>query len=139
MFTYNSDGARRREPLRNPFSRVTHCFLILPLMLILALALTSLSYVAVTDSRVGDLHSRLPGDGKCVLYAKWVPDKTELHLSDGHACVFSIFGEAAVAVLAALLVLWMVIKAAAGFYAYVSPSPNPVLIPYYVVQLFPRG
>ena len=121
VFTYNSGGAGDREPLRNPVSRVTHCFFTLPLMLVLALALTSLSYVAVTDSRVEDLHSRLPGDGKCVLYGKWIHEKSELHLSDGHACVFSIFGEAAVAVLAALLVLWMVIKAAAGFYAYVSP------------------
>ena len=117
---FPSDGSERtnqRFPLRNPGSRVVHGCLIIPLLMIMALSLTSLSYFATTDSRIKDID--IPGSGDCVLYGEWKRMHSEMHLSSGHACVFSLFGEVAVAVLAALLILWMVVKAAAGFYVYV--------------------
>jgi hypothetical protein len=102
----------RRWTIRNPGSRVFHCCLILPLLLVLALAITSLSYFAVTNDDVENLH--LHDNGKCVLFAQY--HKDDVDLSSGHACIFSIFGEVAVAVAAALLILWMIIKTAAGFH-----------------------
>jgi hypothetical protein len=39
-----------------------------------------------------------------------------MDLGSNHGCVFSIFGEVAVAVAAALLVVWMIIKTSAGFH-----------------------
>ena len=104
--------------VRNPGSRVLHCFMILPLLLVLALSITSLSYFAVIHEKVGA--TDLPcGGGKCILFAKWNGDGNNgegcIDLSSGHACVFSIFGEVAVAVLSALLIVWMIVKASAGF------------------------
>lgn len=117
---FPSQGMERtnqRLPLRNPGSRVAHGCMVLPLLMIMALSLTSLSYFAVTDSRIKDID--VPGSGDCVLYGEWKRKPSVIHLSSGHACVFALFGEVAVAVLAALLILWMVVKAAAGFYVYV--------------------
>jgi hypothetical protein len=102
--------------VRNPGSRVLHLFMIPPLLLVLALSVTSLSYFAVIDDKVGAGDKDYICSGKCILFAKWNGDSLCIDLSSGHACVFSIFGEVAVAVLSALLVVWMIVKASAGFY-----------------------
>lgn len=110
-----------RRAIRNPISRCFHCTQILPLVFILALSITSLSYFAVTDEKIGDVD--LPhGKGKCVLYTRYNEDVKGLDLSSGHACVFSIFGEVAVAVLAAFLIVWVIIKTTVGFHMSVSIS-----------------
>lgn len=107
---------RRTESrgLRNPGSRVVHVALILPFVLVVVLSVTSVSYFAVTNERIGDLKD-LNSDGKCILFAKF--STKSLKLSSGHACVFSIFGQVAVGVVAALVILWLVVKAAAGIFA----------------------
>ena len=109
----------RKSGLRNPLSRLLHACMILPLLLVLALSITSLSYFAVTNNRIGDLKLHA-GSGDCVLYATWKTREQYIKLSSGHACVFAIFGEVAVAVMAAVLILWMVVKTAAGFYMLVG-------------------
>lgn len=103
--------------IRNPGSRVVHCCMILPLLLVLSLAITSLSYFAVIDNKVGNVEHLPQGSGHCVLFGQW--NGKNITLSSGHACVFSIFGEVAVAVLAALLIVWMIVKTSAGFYMLV--------------------
>ena len=105
--------------IRNPASRFVHCSMILPLLLVLALSITSLSYFAVTDDRVGDVNLD-KCSGECILYADYDEHNNCLDLSSNHACVFSIFGEVAVAVLASLLIVWMIIKASAGFHMSVD-------------------
>ena len=109
-----------KRSIRNPASRVFHCCLIFPLALVTALAITSLSYLAVTNEEVGDLSHTF--GGSCVLYCKYNEDNNELHLGSSHACVFAIFGEVAVAVVAALLVVWLIIKTSAGFHLSVPAS-----------------
>lgn len=100
--------------IRNLGSRILHCCMILPLLFILALSITSLSYFAVTDENVGDVKKHC--NGKCILFADYNEHEGCIDLSSSHACVFSIFGEVAVAVLASLLIVWMIIKAFAGFH-----------------------
>ena len=109
-------AARRGK--RNLISRGFHCCLILPLALVLVLSITSLSYFAVTDGKVRD--TDLPhGRGKCILFADYNEDVMGIDLSSGHACVFSIFGEVAVSVLAAFLIVWLIVKTSAGFHMLV--------------------
>ena len=111
----------RKSGLRNPLSRLLHACMILPLLLVLALSIASLSYFAVTNNRIGELKLDAgAGSGDCVLYATWKTREQVIKLSSGHACVFAIFGEVAVAVMAAVLILWMVVKTAAGFYMLVG-------------------
>lgn len=113
--------------IRNPGSRVFHCCLIVPLLLILAFAITSLSYFAVMDEEVRDL--KLEGSGKCVLFARWNKDTGYIDLNSSHACTFSIFGEVSVAVLAALLIVWMIVKTSAGFHMLVLPVQHSLYSP----------
>ena len=105
--------------IRNPISRGVHCCLIVPLVLILAFAISSLSYFAVTHEKIGDI-KHVNGHGRCILFADYNEDIQNIDLSSGHACVFSIFGEVAVAVLACLLIIWMIIKTSAGFHMLVT-------------------
>jgi hypothetical protein len=101
--------------IRNPGSRIFHGCLIFPLLLVMALAVTSLSYFAVINERVGDI--QLPNENKkCVLFASYSDSSKGLDMGSNHGCVFSIFGEVAVAVAAALLIVWMIIKTSAGFH-----------------------
>lgn len=102
--------------LRNPGSRVLHAALIVPFVLVVVLSVTSVSYFAVTNEQIGNLKGLYSG-GKCVLFARWHSKSLHLILSSSHACVFSIFGEVAVGVVAALMIVWLVIKAAAGIFA----------------------
>ena len=104
-----------RKAIHNPGSRVLHGCLIFPFLLVMAFAITSLSYFAVTNEKVGDL--KLPNENdKCVLFATYTAKGGGVDLGSNHACVFSIFGEVAVAVTAALLVVWLIIKTSAGFH-----------------------
>lgn len=125
---FESTVFSRQSSIRNPFSRVVHCFMIIPLLLILGLALSSLGYFAVIDSKVSGVDAP-PGGGHCILFADWNKDASnragDLDLGSGHVCVFVIFGEVAVAVLAALLIVWMIVKTSAGFYVLVHVS-SPV-------------
>ena len=118
--------------IRNPGSRIFHGCLILPLVLVMALAITSLSYFAVTNEKVQDLPEVRKHDQKCVLFAHFSDTGNLLDLGPNGGCVFSIFGEVAVAVTAALLVVWMIIKTSAGFHLlvphllFLTISPAPV-------------
>lgn len=115
---FESTTFSRQSSIRNPFSRVVHCFLIFPLLLILGLALSSLGYFAVIDDKVSGV-GVASGGGHCILFADWNDDAHDLDLGSGHVCVFVIVGEVAVAVLAALLIVWMIVKTLAGFYMLV--------------------
>ena len=103
-----------RNSVRNPVSRVFHCCLTFPVLLVMALSITSLSYLAVINEKVGDLSDTY--GGSCVLFSTYNGDGKVLDLGSSHGCVFAIFGEVAVAVAAALLIVWLIIKATAGFH-----------------------
>ena len=96
---------------RRACSRICHSFLVIVFFLITATALTSLGVFASKHNQIGDKLPDDVGDSKCILYTSHNQlEKNEL--SHGAGCLFTIWGGAAVALGAGLLMFGQFIKVA---------------------------
>ena len=101
----------RRE--RSTAATLISMMFVIPYVGILIASMVALGFMAVTHNSVRnyDLY-----DGHCLLYATHdtVGDNDVFKLSKGPVCKFIIYGEAALGVLAVVLILLSVVKAIVG-------------------------
>lgn len=96
---------------RRACSRICHGFLVIVFFLIMAAALTSMGIFASKHNHIGDKLPDSVGDSKCILYTSHNQLEKE-ELSHGAGCLFTIWGGAAVALGAGLLMFGQFIKVA---------------------------
>ena len=108
--------ARKKMP-----SRVFHCVLAVIFFVLMIISIVSLSTFAAKHNEIRDeVHDHNAGDevGTCILFASYDKHRDyDLQLGHGHTCGFAIWGEAIVALVAALLMGTSIAKAVAGLKA----------------------
>lgn len=94
---------------RNLGSRVLHALLTVAFLVVLLLAVASLSFFAVKHNQIRRNIDSSTHKGHCILYAEHRDD-----LSSNSACLFAIYSEALVALMALIFMVWLVIKTVTG-------------------------
>ena len=90
----------------NGCSRLCHCLMVFPLLVVAVLGSVSLAFFVVKQNEIIANHN-----DHCILYATY--QEGELRFSDV-GCNIAIWGEASLILLGVILLVWMIIKAVAG-------------------------